>query len=45
MRDPSLTWDVPVEFRAADDDLALIVRRGQSQQVPLSWLRTSSIIL
>jgi hypothetical protein len=42
MRDPRLTWDVPVEFRAADDDLALIIRHGQARQVPLSWLSSSS---
>ncbi len=40
MRASYSQWDTLVEFRGVDGDIALVICKGQTHQVPLDWLRT-----
>ena len=44
LRKPGTWFDLLAELRAIDDDLALILIKGQLERVELSWLRRPSTI-
>ncbi len=39
LRSPRMNFGVIVEFRGAEDDVAIIRKDGYSQTVPMEWLR------
>jgi hypothetical protein len=44
LRRPNTWFDLKVELRATDDDLALVRIIDRTERVPLAWLRRAEIL-